>query len=64
MIIHITREDYARMLREGRKFRDWSLYEPSQSPDTTYYVIDMGAAVLNKVETVASALANLDDTTG
>ena len=50
MIKKIGREEYRRMLDEGRKFRDWSLYEPMHNPKDVFYCVDMGAAVLCKKE--------------
>lgn len=49
-IRRISKDEYRALLEAGKRFRDWSLYEPSQKPDRVYYVIDMGPCTLNKTE--------------
>lgn len=50
-VVRITREQYKQMLDAGRKFRNWSLYEPQNNPHRTYYLVDLGNGLTaNKVE--------------
>lgn len=47
----LTREQYKEMLDRGVRFRDWSLYEPQNNPNKTYYVVQLGRTItVNKTE--------------
>ena len=51
-IRHISREDYKGMLDKGLVFRNWSLYEPDQTPNRDYLIVNLGNGLTaNKVLT-------------
>lgn len=48
----INRTKFQQMLSEGKKFKNWSLYEPSHNPQKIYYIVDLGKGLtINKTET-------------
>ena len=37
----MSRATYAKLLKEGIKFKNWSFNEPANNPKRTYYIVEL-----------------------